>query len=212
MPIMLQRVLARIYDWLAPCDAVTPGDVIFTLAGRRTRQVFALELYSQGIAPILLLSVGRYEIRRFAQLPLPTALDLAAVAAPVPARQRHYFVTLESGKCTPTRIPRGYLGTLNEMRALAQWLRNRPSIGSVLIISSAFHLRRVRACARSMLSPSVKIRYLAVPQDGSFNRAEWWRDRSTRPVVLKEFPKLVVYRLALMCKTLRTEGGGPASG
>ncbi len=211
MLFVLKRLFARIYDWLAPCDAVAPGDLIFTLAGRHTRQVFALELYSQGIAPILLLSVGRYEIRRFAQLVLPTALDLTAVAAPVPARQRHYFVALESGKCTPTRTPRGYLGTLSEMRALGQWLQSRPSIGSVLIISSAFHLRRVRACARSLLSPSLKIRYLAVPQDGSFNRADWWRDRSTRGVVLKEFPKLVVYRLALMCKTLRSKGGGPAS-
>lgn len=209
--VMLQRFLARIYDWLAPCDATAPGDLIFTLAGRQTRNHFALQLYSQGLAPVLLLSVGRYEIRRFAQLPLPMPLDLTAVAAPVPARQRHFFVAVESGKITATPTRRGYLGTLSEMLALAAWLKSRPKINSVLIISSAFHLRRVRACARSVLSPTLKIRYLAVPRDGCFTGADWWRSRSTRGVVLREFPKLVVYRVALMCKSLQSETAGPTA-
>lgn len=209
---MLRRLLARIYDWLSPSDTAIPSDMIFTLAGRQNRKVYALGLYSQGLAPILLLSVGRFEIRRVGQLPLPgPAVDLPSLAAPVPPRQRHYFVSLEPGATTATRIHRRFLGTWSEISALARWLQERPGVNSLLIISSAFHLRRVRLCARALLPPGLAIRYLGVPQDGFVNRSEWWRDRRTRSDVLKEFPKLLVYRLAAMCKSLHWRTGSQAS-
>lgn len=209
---MLQRLFAQIYDWLSPSDAAIPADMIFTLAGRQTRKVYALDLYSQGLAPILLLSVGRFEIRRVGQLPLPgPAVDLPSLAAPVPPRKRHYFVALEPGATTATRIHRGLLGTWSEMSALAKWLQQRPGVNSLVVISSAFHLRRVRLCAGALLPPGLAIRYLGVPQDGFVNRSEWWGDRRTRSDVLKEYPKLLVYRLAVMCKSLHRERGRQAS-
>ena len=203
---MIRGILARIYDWLSPADEVRGGDVIFPLAGRQTRKLFALELYSQRIAPVLLLSVGRFEIRPFGQLDLPMAVNLAGVAAPVPAQRRHFFVALEAGTIVITRVPRGRLGTLGEMRALAEWLHGRPGIRSLLIISSGFHLRRVRLCARALLPPGLEIRYLAAPQDSPYGRTEWWRNRTAGRVVLSEFPKLVGYQLALICKKLRFPG------
>lgn len=200
---MLRRLLARIYDWLSPCDGASPADMIFTLAGRQGRKLYALDLYSQGLAPILVLSVGRFEIRRWGQMTLPgPPVDLLSLAAPVPPRQRHYFVALEPGAATPTRIHRGLLGTWSEISALAGWLQKRPSVNSLLIISSPFHLRRARLCARALLPSSLVIRYLGVPNEGLATAGEWWRDRRTRSDVLKEFPKLLVYGLALMCKSL----------
>lgn len=209
---MLRRLLAQIYDWLSPSDAAIPADMIFTLAGRPNRKVYALDLYAQGLAPILLLSVGRFEIRRLGQLRLPRpTVDLPSLAAPVPPRQRHYFVALEPGATTPSRIQRGILGTWSEMSALACCLQQRPGVNSLLIISSAFHLRRVRLCARALLPSGLAIRYLAVPQDGLVSPSAWWRDRRTRSDVLKEFPKLLVYRLAVVCKSLHWGRGSQAS-
>src|SRR5262245_11773192 len=56
----------------------TPGyhsgmsdDAIFVFAGRESRKRFGVRLYREGRAPRLLLSVGRFEWRRFADLSLP---------------------------------------------------------------------------------------------------------------------------------------------
>lgn len=55
----------QLYDWLACVDPIGDADLIFALAGRHSRKVHALELFSLGRTPTLLLSVDRFEIRRF---------------------------------------------------------------------------------------------------------------------------------------------------
>jgi hypothetical protein len=40
-------------------------DLIFVLAGRDYRKHYALQLFKDGIAPSILFSVSRFEIRRF---------------------------------------------------------------------------------------------------------------------------------------------------
>jgi hypothetical protein len=195
---MLQRFLEHVYDWLALSEPADSGAIIFALAGRQSRKQFALELFSRGLAPVLLLSVGRFEIRRFAQLRWPTPVDLLSIAAPLPAAQRHYFVSLESGQTTVARVERGKLGTLSEIRVLARWLQKRPAINSLLMVSSAPHLRRVRACCRALLPVGIQVHYVAVPNEEPLSRVNWWRDRHARRIVLREFPKLLGYRILLL--------------
>ena len=40
------------------------------LAGRENRKEYGLKPFTRGVAPMVLLSVARYEIRRFSQLSL----------------------------------------------------------------------------------------------------------------------------------------------
>lgn len=195
---MLTRLLECLYDWLSPTDPADSGDLIFVLAGRQSRKLYALELFRQGVGKDLLLSVGRFEIRRFAQLSWPAEIDLAGVAASTPAAMRHYFVSLESGKSEMELISRGRFGTLSEIHALAAWLQKRPHIHSLVIVSSGPHLRRVRACCRALLPGRLELRFLAAPNDGWLTRGEWWRNRYCRRLVVKEVGKLFVYRLLLM--------------
>ncbi len=193
-----RAVLEQVYDWLARADPVGPGDLVFALAGRPSRKLFALSLFFRKLAPVLLLSVGRFEIRRFAQLPWPVPLDLLAIAAPVPPPQRLYFVGFEAGKSTVERVERGKFGTLSEIRGLARWLQQRPEIDSLLIVTSATHLRRVRMCCRAILPSQLATRFVAVPEETPFlNRDNWWRNRRSRTMVLAEFPKLLLYRTIL---------------
>ncbi len=191
---MLTQLLERLYDWLSPADAPGPADLIFVLAGRQNRKLYALDLYVGGAAGTLLLSVGRFEIRKFAQLPLPAALDLAAVSRDTPPELRHYFVSLAGGQTEVERIARGRFGTLSEIRALAAWLQVRPEIKSLAVVSSAPHLRRVRACCRALLPPSLRVSLVAVPEPGDCGRQGWWRDRGSRAMVLKELAKIALYR------------------
>ncbi|HJS99933.1 MAG TPA: ElyC/SanA/YdcF family protein [Terriglobales bacterium] len=195
---MLNWSLERLYDWLSPSDPVISGDLIFALAGRQSRKLYALELFRQGMGNSLLLSVGRFEIRKFAQLSWPAEIDLVRVAAPTPAALRHYFVSMEAGKSEVELIAKGRFGTLSEIRALAAWLQRRPHIRSLVVVSSGPHLRRVRACCRALLPERVQFRFLPTPDDGWLTRSDWWRDAHSRRVVAKEVGKLFIYRLLLM--------------
>jgi len=190
-------LLVRLYDWLACADPLTHADLIFVLAGRRSRKPFALELFSRGHAPRLLLSVDRIEIPRFSALPIPAELDLAAIVASIPPRKRHLFVAFGDHKGdnkTEIDIVRpGKAGTLSEIHALASWLKTHAEVTSLLIVSSGSHLRRIRMCCRFLLPASFPIRLVAVENDGRLRRDSWWRNRESRMIVLLEFPKLLLY-------------------
>jgi uncharacterized SAM-binding protein YcdF (DUF218 family) len=153
----------RLHAWLSPADAPRSADLIFVLAGRMHRKEYALELFRQGLAARILLSVGRFEIRRFSKMDLPVPLDLLKLAQDVPPPHRHYFVFFEGPQVRTEHVLPRRFGTLTEIDALARWLSEHPDIGSVLIVSSDSHLRRIRMCCRSLLSPKMKLAFLAAP-------------------------------------------------
>ncbi len=201
MSVSFEELLMRLYDWLTCSDPVGHADLIFALAGRGSRKVFALELFSQIRAPRL-LSVGRFEIRRFARLPpVPLPLDLLQIAAPVSPPDRHFFVSFNNGEVEVGRVPRGRFGTLSEIRALAAWLNEHRDVSSLLVVSSATHLRRVRMCCRALLPRRIQILVLGVPNEHPYlKRDRWWQSPTARALVISEPMKLLVYRIVLSLK------------
>jgi hypothetical protein len=147
------------------CDAVSRANLIFALAGRESRKEYALELYAQGVAPSLLMSVARFEIRRFAGLALPKRVNLRSMAAPVAPPERHFFVCFEGDRVTIEKIFRGRWGTLSEIRALRLWLEPRPEIRHIAVISSRTHLPRVRLCCKELLDRRIRCDFVAVPKE-----------------------------------------------
>jgi len=202
-------LLNRLYDWLAASDALQPSDVIFVLAGRECRKHFALELLRAGWAPTLLLSVGRFEIRRFSNLELPAELDMLAIASTTEPRRRHYFVEIGSGSAQAQRITLSRFGTLSEIRAFAVWLREHDAIRSATIVSSGFHLKRVRMCCRRLMPEGTRLHFVAVPDESRYLRGHWWRDPNARKLVLSELLKVPIYRV-LCRKAMLRVCSGPA--
>jgi hypothetical protein len=191
---MLQFLL----DWLVRADSPARADAIFALAGHKSRKVFAIQLFEQGMAPRLLFSVGRFEIRRFPELGLPPTIDLLQVAQNIPPPQRHFFVLFEGQQFAVQRIPVRVLGTLSEIDALADWVREHPAISSLLIVSSAAHLRRLRICCRMLLPQKIRTNFLAAPEESAMpNQQNWWNEASTSKAVLSEFVKIVCYSVFL---------------
>jgi hypothetical protein len=187
-----------IYSWLVSADPPSNADLIFVLAGLQSRKAYGLELFRQGQAPQILLSTGRFEIRRFVTLDLPQKIDLLKIIEDIPPPQRHFFVSFTSRDCQVQRMSIGALGTLREIEALRQWLRERPRITSLLIVSSKVHLRRLRICCRVLLPPAIRIRFVAVQEEDSHTKSEsWWRERETRKMVLLELTKILCYSLLL---------------
>ena len=139
-------------------------DIIFVLAGRENRKYFGIELFREGVAPKLLLSVARFEIRRYAELPITPKVDLLQLAAPVPPPQRHFFVLHDSQSATATRIPVGLFGTLSEIAGLAIWLSQQKEIRSLLIVTARTHMSRVKLCCRRLLPSALRIGFQIVSE------------------------------------------------
>ena len=206
-----RNLLRALYDWLAPANTAIHADLIFVLAGRQSRKTYGLQLFRQTLAPRILLSVGRFEIRRFANLDLPAPIDLLQLASAIPPPQRHFFVHLERNETHVEQVPPGRFGTLTEVEALAKWVRQQPEVASVLVISSAAHLRRVRICCRALLPGHVRAWLVPVPENPGFRRERWWQDSETRNAVLSELVKLPAYKMILwLRKTKRHRASEPA--
>jgi hypothetical protein len=191
------QLLSKFYNWLSAADAMQGSNVIFVPAGREYRKQFGLQLFHEGWASTLLLSVGRFELRKFTQYSLPMTTDLVGLASCLPPRRRHFFVVLREGQVQTELVPWQQLGTWREICALAKWLRRHQAVTTLAIISSGFHLRRLRWCCKRLLPEGITARFIAAPSEPGFNRSQWWRNRSSRNLVLMEMAKMVLYPLLL---------------
>jgi hypothetical protein len=191
-------MVKALLDWLCRTDPSTHADAVFVLAGHKSRKVFAIQLLKQGIAPRVLFSVGRFEIRRFPELGLPQTVDLLQMAQNIPPPQRHFFVLFENGQFNVQPIPVRTLGTLSEMDALADWLDAHPQISTLLIVSSGRHLRRLRICSRALLPRTIRTSFAASPEENAtLNQRDSWNDARACKVVLYECIKIACYSLFL---------------
>jgi len=202
--------LSRLRAWLSQADPPRRADLIFVLAGRVHRKEYALELFRRGLAPRILFSVGRFEIRRFSKMSLPSPLDLLKIAQDVPPPQRHYFVSFDGQEMHVEHVLPGRFGTLTEIAALGRWLDANRGIRSVLVISSASHLRRVRMCCLSLLKADTKLAYLAasvnlselsVPETVGVSAEQYLPDERVDPPSVREdtqeLCKLAIYWVLL---------------
>jgi len=185
--------LSRAYDWFAASDSPARADVIFVLAGRHGRKTYGLKLWKDGWAGTLLLSVDRFEIRRFSTLRLPAPLDLVSIASGTEPGQRHYFVEIQNGKVDAQRIAVGRFGTWAEIVGFSDWLRANDQVRSAMIVSSGFHLGRVRMCCRKLVGDGARLTFIAVPNESRYFRRFWWRNAKALKLVFSEFMKIGIY-------------------
>jgi len=185
----------------APSTAATgaptgePADAIFVFAGGQARKEEAAERWRDGGAPILVVSVARYEWRRYPLLGLPGVDSLNDALERVRPRERHFFVILEEEEASIRHVPPRRWGTRNEARALAALAQER-GWRSILVITSAFHLPRVRrVVGRVLRDPDVVVAY-ATPSPGidPHGPERWWRSRRGIRLVASEIVKRFVYR------------------
>lgn len=151
------------------------------------------------MAKRVLLSVGRYEIRSFADLDLPIWPRLWQLRSDTSPKKRHFFVSFDGYGWDACRIPVHLLGTMSEIRALRGWLQRQVQISSVLVVSSGPHLRRIRMCCRHFLPRTVAFRLIAAPSTEESpltqeSSSRGWR----RSDILLEWSKVLLYGFVLM--------------
>lgn len=182
--------------------SIGPTDAIFVFAGGQARKECGAALWevlnaarAEGVPEtVLVVSVARFEWRRYAFLGLPGMDSLRDAVELVPPRERQFFVVLEEGSVEVRHVRPRRWGTRNEARALAALARER-GWRSLLVISSEFHLRRVRLVVRRALRDSgVAVSY-ASPVRGSdpHGPRRWWRSRRGIRLMASEIVKRFVY-------------------
>ena len=140
------------------------ADAIFVFAGRESRKRFGVRLFREGVAPRLVLSVGRFEWRRFASLGLSSDGGLVDRVSETEPRRRHFFVDLRIGGARSERVPTGVLGTWSEARALSRFVE-REGIEKLVVISHRQHLKRCLLGLRLTLPDSCAVIPVASPPD-----------------------------------------------
>lgn len=193
---LLSRPLAALADLLDRSTPPAPSDALFCFAGRPERAPYAVELWRAGIAPVLVVSVGRFEWRGFPGLGLECDGGLRDLVERTPPSRRHFLVVVDRAGARAEWMPRGGFGTLAEARAIARLARAR-GWRSVTAVTTAAHSRRAALSVKRALSGDpVRIAIAAVPEfRSSAPRDAWWRDRAGRSLVLGEWVKLPIYAL-----------------
>jgi hypothetical protein len=189
------HLFTSLYDFLDVSQRLQSCDLIVAVAGRPERKSFALECFQQGLAPRLILSVARYEVRRTAALAVPGP-ELLAVRDATPPADRHFWIDFADGETLIRRAQLKKTGTFGELQALAEYLDSHSS-SKIALISSSLHLRRIQfCCSRIPFYRTSKVLFWAAPaSDSSISREQWWRHGAGCKYLLSEYIKLAGYKL-----------------
>ncbi len=94
-------------------------------------------------------------------------------------------------------IPGRAASTKDEAAITAAWLKNHPHIDTLIIVSSAAHMRRAHLIFRKELKKhGLRVHLLTAPsQYSGFNAKQWWRDRESAKQVFMEYTKMLSFLL-----------------
>jgi uncharacterized SAM-binding protein YcdF (DUF218 family) len=171
-------------EWLSAGDRPQPADAILVLGGSFTRPFQAADLYRQGFARKIYVSVPAREDQH-------RLLDEAGVAFPrdeevmravllktgVPASAIEYFGRDSISTAAEAQAARTLFG------------KGAPRL---LVVTSPYHVRRARMTFADAM-PAADIRVIATSYD-PFPPA-WWKDQTAARNVLLELAKITFYEL-----------------
>src|SRR5437773_9541177 len=90
-----KAVLGKLYGSLKMSDPVQPVDLIFVMAGRMERKQYGLELFRSGVAPRLVLSIGRFEVSKMVNINLEGLVELKTLRDNTLSDERHFFTAVD---------------------------------------------------------------------------------------------------------------------
>ena len=171
-------------EWLSAADRPQKADAILVLGGDFSRPFQAADLYRQGLARKIYVSVPvRKDDYRL--------LDEAGIAFP---RDEEVMRQVLLKKGVPASaieyLGKDLISTAAEAQAArALFAKGAPKL---LIVTSPYHLRRARMTFADAL-PAADIRMIATSYDPF--PSSWWKDQNAARSVLLELAKITFYQL-----------------
>jgi DUF218 domain-containing protein len=190
--------LLSLYERLTCSDPVQPVDVIFVMAGRMERKHYGLELFSAGVTPRLILSVGRFEVSKMKRLQLEGFQELQALRDSTPPNERHFFVTITNSGVRVEKRNLTRWNTYGEALALRRFLKTE-NISRIMVVSTDIHMRRVALTfSKVFRDMPIQFLYCSIPSSfSSLKKEQWWSRSDDRRYVVNEMIKLAGYRVIL---------------
>ena len=149
--MMARSLGTTLYDFLdTATDHPKPRSTLFVFAGRPHRKTIAHEMMAKNDVADVIYSVGRFEWRRFSREFPEYATDLLPLVEQTPPLQRHFFIHVIGGEVRTQAVRKTKFGTMNEVLALKEYVHNS-GVQDLILLSDAFHLRRVRAVSYTHL-------------------------------------------------------------
>jgi uncharacterized SAM-binding protein YcdF (DUF218 family) len=177
--------------FMAAEDPLHKADAIFVFSGTRVeRPLESYDLYRAGYAPRIVVtrSVAEQAISLVEEKGVRIASDFDL--------NRTVLVQLgvpESALITPMRI---HDNTAEEAETLHELVR-RFHWRTVILVSSKYHLRRVRLATRRELAGTDVTLILRGSRYDMSTPDRWWRRRADIRWLMSEVPKLFAYKLGL---------------
>jgi uncharacterized SAM-binding protein YcdF (DUF218 family) len=167
-------------------DRLRPADVMVIFAAREARAKHAARLYQEGLAPRILVTGG-----------------LTSTETELFCHERVTGARLSAKMLTDSGIPASAVivlphgtSTYEEAETIKAFMVTH-GYGSLIAISSPYHMRRVRATLAHLLrGTGVEALYSPAKETG-FKVSEWWRREHGLIQVTNEYLKLAYYHLAL---------------
>ncbi len=168
--------------WLQGNDAPAEADAIIVLAGPPTRAFYAADLYHQGYASKIFITVP---IREHA-LKLTDELGVD-----IPRAEQIYRQVLIK-KSVPADniyfIGKDLISTADEAEAINRSFKSENC--RLLVVTSPFHVRRSHMVLHNMVE-RCDIKVLATPYEPSLEK--WWTNQDSARNVLTEMLKITFY-------------------
>jgi len=191
-------LLGSVYERLTRDDGLRPADLIIVAAGGMERKQYGLELFHRGVSPKLLLSIGRFEVRKMRNITMEGFDELIQWRERTPLEERHFFFTIDASGVRVEKAKLPQWNTYGEALAFRQFLESEKP-RCVIVISTDVHLRRVALTINKLCRGlGTEFFYCPVPSHlAQFTKEDWWAFPQSRFYVFSEMVKLVGYRLIL---------------
>jgi uncharacterized SAM-binding protein YcdF (DUF218 family) len=172
-------------------DRPVHADAIVVLMGSNSDRVLqATDLYNQGLASNVIIvepTIGGFEELKARGVYIISGAEQATNA----------LVTLGIPPDSIITLPGDATSTKTEAMIIRAYLRNKPSIDTIFLVSSAPHTRRASMVFKDAFRlTGMKVYVICSPSIYSgFNAKKWWESKKDILEVLSEYIKIVNFVL-----------------
>jgi len=182
-------VIPEMGNFLIVDDHLERADVIVVLMGSLAdRSLEAADLYYSGYAEEILIG---NELNEGLEM-----LKTRGISIPESAEMFSYVlvelgIPLDAIKMLPGQA----MSTLQEAHIVGDYIKERPDIKNVILVTSSYHTRRSKLTFESVFKTlGLEITVLSRPSQYSLFRPEqWWADRESAKVIVQEYQKLAYF-------------------
>ncbi len=179
----------RTGHWLMKESVPPHADAIVLLMGSFPERVLeAVDLYHEGKSARLLIvyeSMGPYQVLESRGADIMRTTEQARDAA----------IDLGVPADSITMLPGEARSTLDEAVVIREYIRDKPDIDTLLLVSSPAHMRRSYMIFRKILGNSGKPIYVGTSPStySSFNPDKWWKRKEDIQSVVSEMVKILSF-------------------